>query len=92
MYLPPRHSQIFRGSHWPWHWDCKRQRYYTHSTLTRPMESVADKCTSLVEFRLVVFRPFKGEIIEGKISSSDNDGIKSMSPSRTRVAFPLTVQ
>ncbi|GME50358.1 RNA polymerase Rpb7 [Neofusicoccum parvum] len=29
-----------------------------------------------VEFRLVVFRPFKGEIIEGKISGSDNDGIK----------------
>ncbi|KAI9681143.1 MAG: DNA-directed RNA polymerase III subunit rpc25 [Caeruleum heppii] len=29
-----------------------------------------------VEFRLVVFRPFKGEVILGKISSSTNHGIK----------------
>ncbi|KAI9824239.1 MAG: DNA-directed RNA polymerase III subunit rpc25 [Thelocarpon impressellum] len=29
-----------------------------------------------VEFRLVVFRPFKGEIILGKISSSSSQGIK----------------
>ncbi|KAI9809067.1 MAG: hypothetical protein M1825_002356 [Sarcosagium campestre] len=29
-----------------------------------------------VEFRMVVFRPFKGEIILGKISSSSIEGIK----------------
>lgn len=30
-----------------------------------------------VEFRLIVFRPFKGEIILGDIASSDEEGIKS---------------
>ena len=34
----------------------------------------------LVEFRLIVFRPFKGEIILGKISSSSEYGIKSTLP------------
>lgn len=35
-------------------------------------------CTlCVVEFRLVVFRPFKGEVILGKISSSSAFGIKS---------------
>ncbi|KAI9831371.1 MAG: DNA-directed RNA polymerase III subunit rpc25 [Phylliscum demangeonii] len=29
-----------------------------------------------VDFRLVIFRPFKGEILLGKISSSSEDGIK----------------
>ncbi|KAI4089049.1 MAG: hypothetical protein LQ344_005620 [Seirophora lacunosa] len=29
-----------------------------------------------VEFRIVVFRPFKGEIIAGKISSASEDGMK----------------
>ena len=33
-----------------------------------------------VEFRLVVFRPFKGEVILGKISSSSLQGIKSNPP------------
>ena len=28
------------------------------------------------EFRLVVFRPFKGEVITGRISSSSDTGIK----------------
>lgn len=42
---------------------------------------VADFASNTVEFRLVVFRPFKGEIIEGKISGSDQEGIKSMFPS-----------
>ena len=32
----------------------------------------------LVEFRLIVFRPFKGEIILGRISSASEWGIKSM--------------
>ena len=31
----------------------------------------------IVEFRLVVFRPFKGEVLVGKISSSTEHGIKS---------------
>jgi DNA-directed RNA polymerase III subunit RPC8 len=31
---------------------------------------------NIVEFRLVMFRPFKGEIIMGKISSSGEWGIK----------------
>lgn len=36
----------------------------------------AHRC--LVEFRLVVFRPFKGEIILGRISSASEWGMKSM--------------
>ena len=32
--------------------------------------------TRKVEFRLVVFRPFKGEVITGKISSSSEGGIR----------------
>ena len=32
----------------------------------------------LVEFRLVVFRPFKGEIILGRISSASDYGMKGM--------------
>ena len=35
--------------------------------------------TILVEFRLIVFRPFKGEIILGRISSASDYGMKSMS-------------
>lgn len=36
-----------------------------------------DGCSYVtVEFRLVVFRPFIGEILTGKISSSSPDGIK----------------
>lgn len=31
-----------------------------------------------VEFRLIVFRPFKGEIILGRISSASDYGMKSM--------------
>lgn len=31
-----------------------------------------------VKFRLIVFRPFKGEIMLGKISSGTENGIKSM--------------
>lgn len=31
----------------------------------------------LVEFRLVVFRPFKGEVIEGKILDVSPTGIRS---------------
>ena len=31
----------------------------------------------LVEFRLIVFRPFKGEIILGKINSAAEWGLKS---------------
>lgn len=31
-----------------------------------------------VEFRLVVFRPFKGEIILGQISSASERGIKGI--------------
>lgn len=30
-----------------------------------------------VEFRLIVFRPFKHEVLVGKISSSDSHGINS---------------
>lgn len=39
-----------------------------------------------VEFRLIVFRPFKGEIIEGKISGSDHEGIKSTTPQCSTLA------
>jgi DNA-directed RNA polymerase subunit E'/Rpb7 len=31
-----------------------------------------------VKFRMIVFRPFKGEIMLGKISGSTEHGIKSM--------------
>ena len=34
-------------------------------------------CFRVVEFRLIVFRPFKGEIITGTISNASRDGIKS---------------
>lgn len=34
----------------------------------------------IVKFRLIVFRPFKGEIMLGKISSGTEQGIKSMHP------------
>ena len=34
----------------------------------------------LVVFRLVVFRPFISEVILAKVKSSDEDGIRSMSP------------
>ncbi len=41
------------------------------------------KCPSstergVVEFRLIVFRPFKGEIITGRISSCTEQGIRGM--------------
>lgn len=32
-----------------------------------------------VKFRLIVFRPFKGEVILGKITSGTENGIKSAS-------------
>jgi DNA-directed RNA polymerase III subunit RPC8 len=38
-----------------------------------PSEGAAHQ---LVKFRLIVFRPFVGEIIVGKITSSNKDGIK----------------
>jgi hypothetical protein len=44
-------------------------------------------CFCVVEFRLIVFRPFKGEIIVGTISNASRDGIKSqlkLSTYRTR--------
>lgn len=37
-----------------------------------------------MEFRLVVFRPFKGEIIQGKIGHSDNKSIESTSALPTK--------
>jgi DNA-directed RNA polymerase III subunit RPC8 len=37
-----------------------------------------------VKFRLIVFRPFKGEILLGKISSATQQGIKSMQLSQAR--------
>ncbi len=37
-------------------------------------------CLFIVEFRLIVFRPFKGEIVEGQITSSSIEGIQSESP------------
>ncbi len=33
---------------------------------------------ALAEFRLIVFRPFKGEIITGRISSCTEQGIRGM--------------
>lgn len=33
----------------------------------------------LVKFRMIVFRPFKGEIMLGKIASGTEHGIKSAS-------------
>lgn len=33
-----------------------------------------------VEFRLIVFRPFKGETLLGKISSATPEGINSKEP------------
>lgn len=38
-----------------------------------------------VKFRMIVFRPFKGEIMLGKISSSTDKGIKSMCLAETPV-------
>ena len=32
---------------------------------------------NIVEFRLIVFRPFKGEIILGRISNASEMGMKS---------------
>ena len=38
------------------------------------------RLTIPVDFRLIVFRPFKGEIILGQISSSSEYGMRSMMP------------
>lgn len=35
----------------------------------------ADRAYSLVEFRMVVFRPFKGEVMMARISTSTPEGI-----------------
>ncbi len=42
--------------------------------------TLADLRNLKVEFRLIVFRPFKGEVIVGKIVGSDPHGIRSKSP------------
>lgn len=39
------------------------------------LDSVAESMT--VKFRMIVFRPFKGEILLGKIASGTEHGIKS---------------
>jgi DNA-directed RNA polymerase III subunit RPC8 len=39
----------------------------------------AELTNKIVEFRLVVFRPFRGEIITGRISSCTEQGIRGMS-------------
>lgn len=39
--------------------------------------SYADNDCLKVEFRLVVFRPFKDEVLLGRISSAKEDGIRS---------------
>ena len=39
----------------------------------------------LVEFRLIVFRPFKGEIVLGRISSASEVGMKSEFPITPRL-------
>jgi DNA-directed RNA polymerase III subunit RPC8 len=44
-----------------------------------------------VKFRLIVFRPFKGEIMLGKISSATEHGIKSMSLPVATTVTPLTI-
>jgi len=36
------------------------------------------KANANIEFRLIVFRPFKGEIILGQIASASESGMKSM--------------
>ena len=38
---------------------------------------VSNITAALVKFRMIVFRPFKGEIILGKITSATEQGIKS---------------
>lgn len=40
-------------------------------------EDYSDIIAGLVKFRMIVFRPFKGEIILGKITSATEQGIKS---------------
>ena len=42
-----------------------------------PFLQPRSKCR-LVKFRLVVFRPFKGEVIAGKIESASEHGIKGI--------------
>jgi DNA-directed RNA polymerase subunit E'/Rpb7 len=42
-----------------------------------------------VKFRMIVFRPFKGEIMLGKISSSTDKGIKSMCLVKSPIIFSL---
>lgn len=44
--------------------------------MLRACKSFAD--VIVVEFRLIVFRPFKGEIILGRISNASEFGMKSM--------------
>ena len=39
------------------------------------MTLAADQAQSLVEFRMVVFRPFKGEVMMARISTSTPEGI-----------------
>lgn len=45
-----------------------------------------------VKFRLIVFRPFKGEIMMGKIASGTEHGIKSESSSTPCASFADTFQ
>lgn len=47
--------------------------------VSRQIEEEVSANLVLVKFRLIVFRPFKGEIILGKITSSSENGIKSTS-------------
>lgn len=52
--------------------------------LPRRFHAQKDICSCLVvQFRLIVFRPYKGEILEGVIAESSVQGIKSMSQTRS---------
>lgn len=45
-----------------------------------PFSSMSSLLTIIVKFRMIVFRPFKGEIMLGKIASGTEHGIKSVFP------------
>jgi len=41
-----------------------------------------------VDFRLIVFRPFKGEVLTGRISSSTSNGIKVRTDFFDEISIP----
>jgi DNA-directed RNA polymerase subunit E'/Rpb7 len=52
-----------------------------------PQHSGVPLTVVLVECRMVVFRPFKGEVIVARIASQSREGINRMFCVLTKVAF-----